>query len=74
MERRWHVTTLRDDDLRCRRTWTLAIVAFYAMVSAVLGSAAWVASKPPGADLGQTAMAGSIVPLQADRWVQAGRH
>jgi hypothetical protein len=65
MERRWYVTALRGDDVRCRRKWTLAVAAFYAMVLGVLGSAAWLGTKPAGADLGLTAMAGRVVPTYA---------
>jgi hypothetical protein len=62
MERRWYVTALRDDDLRCRRKWALVVAMFYATVLGALGSAAWLGTKSSGADLGQTAMAGRVVP------------
>jgi hypothetical protein len=65
MERRRFVTTLRDDDLRCRRKWTLAFAAFYIAVLGLLGSAAWLSARPSGADMGQTAMAGRIFPPTA---------
>jgi hypothetical protein len=62
MNRRWYSTALRDDDLRCRRKWTLAVTAFYVTVVGVLGAAAWLGAISSDVDMGQTAMAGRIIP------------
>ena len=37
MDRRWYLTALSDDDLRCRREWTLAVAVLYVTVLGVLG-------------------------------------
>ena len=62
MERRQYAAALRDDDRKHQRKWALAVVAFYVVVLGVLGSAMWLGAKPPGADFGEIAMAGRVVP------------
>jgi hypothetical protein len=62
MDRRWYLTALSDDDLRCRREWTLAVAVLYVTVLGVLGDTAWLRTNPSDTDMAQTAMAGRIIP------------